>query len=168
MSGSLTTLNAAKIQLSAGIIAIPARINAICNFLANPFTNKSADLYNLAVAAVKSYFNDVATTNPVPLRIVCTTSDGTCWFDSNSSTPLTYANFIAKTINDNQNTRSSFMQAMQSHEGWGFEQKHSTTFGKDFAPNTNYQGYYSTMRLGPSPDNVVGCISQSVFNTLIL
>lgn len=105
------------------------------------------------------------------MRLLATLPDGTVWYDSQrniSSTPTnsnTYANFIAKTIGDNHNSRSAFLQAVLSDDGYGYgyEEKIASITGFKGARETRV-----TLRLGPNKNNVVGILALSLnYATLV-
>jgi len=60
-------------------------------------------------------------------RILVTQPDGTVYFDSSKGIANSYANAIAKTINENHNTRASIMSAQLTCDGRGNELKLSTS-----------------------------------------
>ena len=63
-------------------------------------------------------------------RIVITLPDGTVVVDTSKSNN-TYANFVAKRINENHNTRVSILDAQLFDCGVGVETKTSTTTGEE-------------------------------------
>ncbi len=62
-------------------------------------------------------------------RIVVTLPDGTVVVDTSKKTLNTYANFLAKKINENHNTRVSIFDAQAFECGVGVETKRSSTDG---------------------------------------
>jgi hypothetical protein len=60
-------------------------------------------------------------------RIVITTPDGTVVYDSAKGVANTFANFTAKTINENHNSRVAIIDAQLYECGLGVETKFSTT-----------------------------------------
>ena len=77
----------------------------------------SADDYTSMVTELsnhQSYVTSQITRPNLKFRIVCTSGDGRVFFDSRgiASNKNTYENYIAGTISDNHNTRSTFMKTL--------------------------------------------------------
>lgn len=102
-------------------ILTPARVTSIKNKLDavnNPTT------YNILRAEA------VATSNLIADgRVVITLPDGTVVVDTSKGSANTYANFQAKTINENHNTRVAILDAQIYDCGLGLETKTSTSTG---------------------------------------
>ncbi len=62
-------------------------------------------------------------------RVLITLPDGTVVVDTSKSTDNTYANFQAKAINENHNSRIAILDAQHWACGIGLETKTSTTTG---------------------------------------
>ena len=84
-----------------------------------------------------------------------TLSDGTVAYDTSKAN--TYAKYVAKTINENHNSRVSILQALLGSSGVGLETKYSTT-------STHLTNYFS-QRVGPSVADSMGVIRVSVLET---
>jgi hypothetical protein len=160
-------------------VASNSGMPVILDFLDNPFSASinpatsntwGKDRYNSAVG----FFNEFVTqqnvilgSNPATaggyMRLLATLPDGTVWYDSQrniSSTLInsnTYDNFIAKTIGDNHNSRSAFLQAVLSEDGYGYEEKIASITGFKGARETRV-----TLRLGPNKNNVVSVLALSL------
>jgi hypothetical protein len=106
--------------------------------------------YDLTAATLMSFCFD----NDV--RMVTTLPDGTVTFDSNVGELNTYANYKAKLINENHNSRISILTALLSNSGIGTEQKFSTS--------TNLLEFAIAKRLGSSSkdSDFVARLSQDV------
>lgn len=78
-------------------------------------------------------------------RIIVTLPDGTVAVDTSKGAANTYANFAAKKINENHNTRIAILDAQQYACGVGLETKRSTTDGTVES--------YVAIRLGGLLDN---------------
>lgn len=102
-------------------ILTPARVTSIKNKLdavANPAT------YNILRAEAVATANLIADG-----RVVITLPDGTVVVDTSKGAANTYANFQAKTINENHNTRVAILDAQIYDCGLGLETKTSTSTG---------------------------------------
>src|SRR5262245_54633548 len=77
-------------------------------------------------------------------RVVLTLPDGTVVVDT-SKANNTYANFLAKAINENHNSRVAFMEAQQYPCGVAIESKRSST--------TGFTESYVAIRLGNHLDS---------------
>jgi hypothetical protein len=73
-------------------------------------------------------------------RIVITLPDGTVVIDTYQGASNTYANYVAKTINENHNSRIAIHQSLNHQNGTGWENKYSTT--------TSTKQNYVAVRLG--------------------
>jgi hypothetical protein len=97
--------------------------------------------------------NTVGYPSGTTYRIVATLTDGTVWFDSNSK-KNTYANFKAKDVNENHNTRRPYMESLLHEEIlYPYESKVSTSTGL-------YEERV-VMRIGGSKTEPLGCIGLS-------
>jgi len=86
-------------------------------------------------------------------RVLVTISDGTVGLDTSKSNN-TYANYKAKTINENHNTRAAIMQSLLSNNGKGLEKKISSS-------NRRFEAYLST-RYGPTTERAYGVVRVSL------
>ena len=86
-------------------------------------------------------------------RVLVTISDGTVGLDT-AKTNNSYANYKAKVINENHNTRAAIMQSLLSGNGKGFETKISST-------NRRFETYSST-RYGPTVSRAYGVVRVSM------
>lgn len=89
--------------------------------LFNLETNRSEANYNAVVA----YGNTAS--QQTGLRVLITLPDGTVVYDSSRPERNTYANFLAKTVNENHNTRPEIMMAQLSLDGIGVAQRYSSS-----------------------------------------
>lgn len=76
-------------------------------------------------------------------RVVITLPDGTVVVDTNTTN--TWASFMAKTINENHNSRVAIFNAQDRQTGVGYEEKYSTS--------TQCREKYVAIRLGEYLDN---------------
>lgn len=157
----------------------------ILDFLDNPYSVSinpdtsnpwALDRYNSAIGFFNQFVdqeNVILESNPATegglYRLLAVLPDGTVWYDSQrniSSTPTnsnTYANFLNKTIGDNHNSRSAFLQALLSDDGNGYEEKTASVTSFNGARETRI-----TVRLGPNKNNVVGMLGLSLnYATLV-
>lgn len=66
------------------------------------------------------------------LRVTYVLSDGTVWMDSGlGQDPNTYESARAKQVNENHASRLAIRDAQDSEDGWGVEQKYSTTMNRE-------------------------------------
>ncbi|MCE7913591.1 MAG: hypothetical protein DYH15_02690 [Nitrosomonas sp. PRO4] len=107
-----TTLNA---------ILTPARVTSFKNKL-EAVSNSAT--YNILRAEAVATANLLADG-----RVVITLPDGTVVVDTSKGSANTYANFQAKTINENHNTRVAILDAQIYDCGLGLETKTSTSTG---------------------------------------
>ena len=116
----------------------------------NLFTTNETEVdYNLAVEALNgsvSLCNEYVKNLGLTSRILATLADGTVWYDSSRGERNTFANFKAKTINENHESRYSIRQAMDSYEGLGWEAKFSTS-------TNDFENYYA-VRGGQAPQEI--------------
>lgn len=116
----------------------------------NQFTTNETEVdYKLAVEALNgslSLCNEYVKNIGLTSRILATLADGTVWYDSSKGEKNTYANFKAKTINENHESRYSIRQAMDSYEGLGWEAKFSTS-------TNDFENYYA-VRGGQAPQEI--------------
>jgi hypothetical protein len=88
------------------------------------------------------------------LRVMVTLADGNVAYDTAKSN--SFSNFLAKSINENHNSRVSIMSALLGNLGMRYEVKYSTT--------DSYKEAYHDQRMGPSSHNTLGCIRVSVIS----
>ncbi len=104
------------------------------------------------LAALINKCNTVGYPSGTTYRIVATLTDGTVWYDSAKTN--TYAKFKAKTINENHNTRRSFMESLLVEDiTYPYESKFSTS--------TNQFEERVVMRIGSTKAEPLGCIGLS-------
>ena len=184
LSRQLSQKNSLNLTLNEFVMS-NSGMPVILDFLDNPFSVSinpdtsntwAYDRYNSAVGFLNQFVSEVNATlesNPATFgglyRVIFTLPDGTVWYDSQrniSSTPTnsnTYDNFKNKTIGDNHNTRSAFLQALLSDEGNGYEEKTASITGFNGARETRI-----TIRLGPNKHNIIGIIALSLNNATLV
>jgi hypothetical protein len=142
LSPSLGNLNAlmASFNATAG--------NAVFTFLDGDSTSNWESMHD-AINGWKT----ANTLSALDLRSVITLSDGTVAYDSSKSNN-SHANYTAKNINENHNSRVAILQALLGNSGVGFETKYSTS--------TNKMSYYLAQRVGNSNSDTMGVIRISV------
>ena len=64
--------------------------------------------------------------------------------------------FITDTINENQNTRSAFLQAVLGNSGYGYEVRYT------IENNSLLKKAFFVNRIGSSSSDVLGCICLAV------
>ena len=145
----------------------------ILDFLDNPYSvaiNPSTgnpwgfDRYNSAIGYLHNFVieqqeilnSNVATASSV-YRLIASLPAGNVWYDSNNTS--TYATFLSNTISSNANTKSAFLQALLSDDGYGYEEKSDTL--KNYFP-TGEKETRVTVRFGPSKYSVVGLLGLSL------
>jgi hypothetical protein len=136
--------------------ALMASFNATAGAAVYDFLDASTDssLWSTMSTLIDSWVSN----NPLnasDLRIVITLSDGTVAYDTGKTN--TYAKYVAKTINENHNSRVSILQALLGSSGVGFEAKYSTT-------STHMTNYFA-QRVGSSVGDSMGVIRVSVLET---
>jgi hypothetical protein len=151
----------------------------ILDFLDNPFSASinpatsntwGEDRYNSAIGFLNEFDaqeNLILESNPATaggyIRILATLPDGTVWYDSQrnisstSDNSNTYNNFLKKSITENHNNRSAFLQALLSDDGYGYEGRVASITGFNGARDTRI-----ALRLGPNKNNVIGIIAMSL------
>lgn len=120
---------------------------AVTSFLNNPASSGNQSGYD----AVVSFLNTQVPSNG---GVVLILDDGTVIYDSGKTN--TYANYAAKSINENHNTRPEILNAILSASGIGVSTRHSSSNGVS-------RKYYA-VRLGDSPQETLGIlrVSQNV------
>lgn len=99
-------------------------MRSVMELMSSPEKNIASD------QAYSVFLNRVATAaNANSARILCILPDGTTIVDTGKQ-GNTRAHAIGKTINENHMSRVAFLAAMHSHEGYGAEQRYSTTMSK--------------------------------------
>lgn len=136
--------------------ALMASFNATAGTAVYDFLDASTDssLWSTMSTLIDSWVSSNSL-NANQLRIVITLSDGTVVYDTSKAN--TYAKYVAKTINENHNSRVSILQALLGSSGVGFETKYSTT-------STQLTNYFS-QRVGSSVAYSLGVIRVSVLET---
>jgi len=89
-------------------------------------TSLTESTWNSATNVLAAFLNKcktVAYPGSTTYRIVATTVDGTVWYDSSKTN--TYAAYLAKTINENHNTRRPFMEVLLNDNELAYETKTS-------------------------------------------
>jgi hypothetical protein len=133
-----------------------AKYQAIVNAMVPVFGQLSTEL--TAVVDQPTYQNLLNTANTLAGslatgRVVITLPDGTVVIDTSKGGTNTFANFQAKTINENHNSRLAILAAQEYACGIGVESKFSTS--------TNQTESYVAIRTGPQLDSA-GTIRMSV------
>ena len=115
--------------------------------------------YNNMVAFILNWKNSLApqqainVSAPIPgLRIVVTDPDGTVALDTAKTN--TWANYKAKTINENHNTRTYNIGAAMSNDGVFYQEKYSNSVGRNLV--------YYAIRLGFTSYRPIGNIIISM------
>jgi len=86
------------------------------------------------------------------LRVLVSLADGLVAYDSKKTN--SWSNFLAKSINENHNSRLAIMSALLGNSGNAYELRYSTSDG--------YKEAYNAQRMGPSVQNALGCVRVSV------
>ena len=137
-----------------------SRVQCVFNFLSNPYSsniNTSANLYNYAASALNDFYNDVNSEFTDNVIVTATTQDGIVWYyNDGTTTNNTLVNFYNNTIKTNQNTRPSYIDALLSDSGYGFESSIVRTSSGSLY-NSNL-----VQRIGSSKKTPVGCIALSI------
>ena len=124
------------------------------------FLEPSGNTWNAMYTGLNAFVSDNSSNEfYINLRILISDADGTVVYDSskktNSSGQInTYANYLAKAINENHNSRLAIMTALVSSAGTGREQKWSTS--------TRSFEQYLAIRIGLNSEAAFGCIRISV------
>jgi len=131
--------------------------NNIVTFVSNPI-QANFDKMTTSLNTFVSYYYTIPSPNFVTVRITVSDSDGTVAYDSNkwisNNIVSTFADYTAKTINENHNTRAAIMTALISNAGVGTEQKWSTT--------ANAFLQYLAVRIGINSETSYGVIRISM------
>jgi hypothetical protein len=138
---SFNVMAACAPQVQAKLAAAPYNtLNAVLTSAkVNSFKNKLSAVKNQATYAPLLAEANATAAMLTDGRIVVTLPDGTVVVDTSKSNN-TYANFVAKAINENHNTRVAILDAQLYDCGLGLEAKTSTTTGD--------QEVYLAKRLG--------------------
>ncbi len=144
---SFNAMAACAPQVQTKLAAAPYdTLNAVLtNSKVNSFKNKLNAVVDQATYAVLLTEANATATLIANGRIVVTTPDGTVVVDTSKGANNTYANFIAKTINENHNSRIAILDAQIYDCGIGLETKTSTS--------TGVQEVYLAKRLGAYLDS---------------
>jgi len=154
------TLNS---QLICGISLRQDRLNNITQFINNPYGSNSNTLWYNAVVSLILFNNDcqsVIVPSYNKSSVTASLSNGKVWYSS-LSTNNTYENFLNDTIYPNQNTQSSFQQAINNDAGFGYE-VNNNLYINNFYTNTEEK---SVMRLGLDKKSIGGCIALSCISS---
>jgi len=147
------------------------QIVPLVSFIGNPnYSGLNVDpsllpvIYNGIISSLNNFIADVSN-NVIPnynlgtiakFRIVVTIADGTVFFDSSKGVNNTYANFLSKSINENHGTRHYIQESFHSKSGIGYESKWSSS--------TQQVDTYYSVRLGQSPQGILGVLAFSYSN----
>jgi hypothetical protein len=138
--------------------ALMASFNAAAGTAVYDFLDSSNDSIKWStMSALINLWVSSNSLSATELRVVITLSDGTVAYDTSKANANTYEKYVAKTINENHNSRVSILQALLGSSGIGFETKYSTT-------STHLTNYFS-QRVGPSVADALGVIRVSVLET---
>lgn len=148
--------NTLENQLIYGISINQERLNNILSFLNSPYGQGSEERWLNAVESLISFNNDcqsVILPKIAKSTVIATLPGGNVWYYTDSKNN-TYESFVKREIATNHNQRCSFMQAMLSDDGFGYEENSS------FSSSLRSNGIESrsVMRLGNNKKNIVGCI----------
>ncbi|MEQ1639067.1 MAG: hypothetical protein ABL903_20585 [Methylococcales bacterium] len=134
---ALSSFNALAVTAAPGVSCAPLVKTKIA---IAPYAALNTRLSNAVMTqlyALMKLVKDAATYNSLAAyaklqvaaggRIVITTPDGIVVYDSSKGTANTYANFVAKTINENHNSRIAILNAQLYECGLGVETKYSST-----------------------------------------
>jgi hypothetical protein len=126
----------------------------VARFVELPYGLLAESRYIDAINAVFAYENFVQQRlgEDTVFRNVGTITDGRVWIDTSKKTNNTYENFLNQKINENHNTRPSFLEAI--YEGSGFEIKQSSS--------TNSNQARRTIRIGSSKTLPYGVLGSSL------
>ena len=105
----------------------------------------NAASYNSLLADVNTLTANLSAATGLSGRTLIALPDGTVMIDSAKGGSNTYANFQAKAINENHNSRAAIIGAQLFTCGYGVEIKTSTTTGSTET--------YLAVRLGPALNN---------------
>ena len=117
-------------------------------------TDISANTYAPMVAALTDASNNIAVGANATLRILLAIDDGTVAYDSSKGANNTYANFAAKTINENHNSRPEILVAILGNSGVGVSNRYSSSSGSFLK--------YQATRLGASTQSNLGTFRVSL------
>lgn len=134
-------------QVQTKLVAAPYdTLNAILTIpKITSFRNKLNNVTNQATYAVLLTEANATAALIANGRVVVTLADGTVVVDTSKGVANTYDNFVAKTINENHNTRVAILDAQIYDCGIGLETKTSTS--------TGVKEVYLAKRLGPYLDS---------------
>lgn len=125
------------------------------------FLNPNVNTWNTMFSGLNAFVSDNSSNEfYINLRVLISDADGTVVYDSgrrlnSSGNPInTYDNYLAKSINENHNSRLAIMTALVSSSGSGREQKWSTS--------TRSFEQYLAIRIGLNSEAAFGCIRISV------
>jgi len=156
--------NTLTTQLSGGISLRQDRLSAISQFINNPYSSDSPNLWYNAVVSLIGFNNDcqsVMVPSYDKSSVTATLSNGKVWY-STLSVNNTYQNFLNDTIYPNQNLQSSFQDAINDASGFGYEVNNSLYINPYY---TNIEEKV-VLRLGTNRKSVGGCISLSHISNL--
>ncbi len=142
-----------RLQTTQVIISSKLRVasSLISEFLNNP-TNET--YWNNMNTVIQQYLTTYGSVLD-GLRVLVTLSDGTVAYDSSKELLNTFANYQARTIGENHNSRVCIMIALLNNSGVANEEKFSTTTG-------NHENY-TAVRMGLSQTKPLGCVRVSVY-----
>lgn len=141
-------------QQSNAVLSYPSSGELVENLIQVFLTDISANTYAPMVAALADASNNLAIGSNASLRILLASDDGTVAYDSSKGANNTYANFVAKTINENHNTRPEIMVAILGNSGVGISNRYSSSV-------SSFLKYQAT-RLGTSTQSNLGTFRVSL------
>lgn len=124
--------------------------------LATFLNGPSEALYPTVANILQAFVNKcqtIAYPSTNTYRVVATISDGTVYFDSSKGSANTWANYKAKSINENHNSRPPFMKVLLNDDQYAFEEK--------FSSSTGVSENRVAFRFGSSKDQPLGVIALS-------
>jgi len=142
-----------------GSLSSETKTIPIGNILTLMASEPSEINWNRLHYAVQNFFVTGGEDAPVSrlpgLRVILTSPDGRVVYDS-SKDNNSWLSFITDTINENQNTRSAFLQAVLGNSGYGYEVRYT------IENNSLLKKAFFVNRIGSSSSDVLGCICLAV------
>jgi hypothetical protein len=145
-------------QLNNAVLAYSTSGSTVQNRVQSFLSALTEATYTPMVAALADASNNLASGANASLRILLAIDDGTVAYDSSKGANNTFANFSAKTINENHNTRPEILVAILGNSGVGLSNRYSSSV-------SSFLKYQAT-RLGASTQTNGGTFRLSLKDLL--
>lgn len=141
-------------QLNNASLAFTASTGIVQSLVQDFLVDFTATTYNPMVVALNEAIASIAVGANSSFRVLLCIDDGTVAYDSSKGANNTLEKFLAKTINENHNTRPEIMVAVLGNSGVGISDRFSSSILKFLK--------YQATRLGASTQTNLGTYRVSL------